>query len=141
MTMIIRSYSEMLQYDSFEDRFRYLELDGEVCSETFGRDRYLNQKLYTLREWKDIRRKVILRDEGCDLAVPGFELKWKITVHHINPISIEDVLDRSSKLFDMENLVTVSYNTHKAIHYGKNFLKFPSIYEERKPNDTCPWKV
>lgn len=140
-TMICKSYSEMLAYDTFEDRFKYLELDGIVGDETFGHTRYLNQKLYSISEWKEARRNAIVRDCACDLAIEGLEINWKITVHHINPITVEDILDRTQNLFDLENLVTVSYNTHKALHYGKDFLKFPSAYQDRRPNDTCPWKV
>jgi hypothetical protein len=134
-----RSYSEMLLFDNFQDRFEYLRLSGYVGNETFGRDRYLNQQLYSSLEWKNFRRRVIIRDEGCDLGIPGYEIHSRILIHHINPISIEDIWNRSSCIFDMDNVICVSHETHNAIHYGDGqYLSTVPI--ERRPGDTCPWK-
>lgn len=138
---MIRSYSEMLKLETFEERFNYLKLDGSVGTMTFGSERYLNQVLYNSPEWKKIRRDVILRDNGCDLGVEGFELSkhQKILIHHINPITIEDIKSRNPIIFDMDNLITVSHNTHNAIHYGdeNNLITNPVT---RTKNDTCPWR-
>ena len=133
-----KSYSEMKKLKTHEERYEYLKLSGKVASETFGYDRYLNQTLYNSPEWKSVRNKVILRDNGCDLGVEGFEIGGKVLVHHLNPISKEDILNRDPKIFDLENLVCTCKRTHDAIHYGSE----DSYHEpaERKPNDTCPWK-
>jgi hypothetical protein len=129
----------MLLFDNFQDRFEYLRLSGYVGNETFGRDRYLNQQLYSSLEWKNFRRRVIIRDEGCDLGIPGYEIHSRILIHHINPISIEDIWNRSSCIFDMDNVICVSHETHNAIHYGDGqYLSTVPI--ERRPGDTCPWK-
>lgn len=139
-TTIIRTYSEMIQLPTFIERFRYLKLGGEVGKETFGHDRYLNQILYSSQEWKRFRRDIILRDHGCDLACEGFEIiHGSMLIHHINPISIEDVIRRDPKIFDPENVVSTVLRTHNAIHYGdESLLMIEPI--ERRPNDTCPWK-
>lgn len=139
-TTIIRTYSEMIQLPTFIDRFRYLKLGGEVGKETFGHDRYLNQILYNSQEWKRFRRDIILRDHGCDLACEGFEIiHGSMLIHHINPITIEDVIRRDPKIFDPENVVSTVLRTHNAIHYGdESLLMIEPI--ERRPNDTCPWK-
>lgn len=136
---MIRSYSEMLQYPSFMERFRYLMLNGQVGDTTFGGRRYLNQAFYSSPEWKRTRRRVIIRDNGCDLGVEGYEIYGPIYVHHLNPITTDDIEERSPKLFDMNNLICVSYLTHEAITYGSEDIltKDPVV---RKPNDTCPWK-
>lgn len=136
----IKSYDELITFDTFEERFEYLKLSGIVGNETFGYDRYLNQILYGLTEWKRCRDKVIVRDNGCDLGVEGFEIFDKIIIHHINPISITDVINRNPKIFDMDNLICTTLNTHNAIHYGNsdNLYSAPII---RRKNDTCPWKV
>lgn len=136
---IKRSYSELLKIEKFEDRLSYLSCYGKVGEETFGSHRYLNQMLYGLYEWKSARRKVILRDDGHDLAHEDYIISGNIYVHHINPITIEDVVERRSCVFSLENLVSVSFKTHQAIHYGNNRLVVES-YKERKPNDTCPWR-
>lgn len=136
-----RSYTGLVALDDFDSRFDYLRSLAEVGSPTFGNSRYLNQKFYSSREWRSVRDQIIIRDSGCDLGLDGYELRWKLTVHHINPITEEDILNRSDLLFDPENLITVSYTTHKAIHFGKEFLLMPKITLERTPNDTCPWKV
>lgn len=126
-------------YDTFEERFNYLKLEGRVGKETFGYDRYLNQILYKDKEWLRIRRDIIIRDDGCDLGIPGRGIHGKILVHHINPITVEDVLNRSPKVFDPDNLICTSLLTHNAIHYSdESILTLDPV--ERRPNDTCPWK-
>lgn len=136
---MIRSYSEMLQYPSFMDRFRYLMLNGQVGDMTFGGRRYLNQAFYSSPEWKRTRRRVIIRDNGCDLGVGGYVIHGPIYVHHLNPITTEDIEERSPKLFDMDNLICASYLTHEAITYGSEDI-LPKDPIVRKPNDTCPWR-
>lgn len=136
---MMKSYSELIRIPSFEERFQYLRINGIVGEETFGCDRYLNQIFYKSEEWKRIRRRVIIRDNGCDLAWDEYEIKGIIVIHHINPITKEDILNRSSKLFDLENLICTSVNTHKAIHYGNEEM-LPKKIVERTMNDTCPWK-
>lgn len=136
---MIRTYSELIKIPTFLDRFRYLQLGGQVGVETFGYDRYLNQMLYRTTEWKRFRREVIIRDNGCDLACEGYEIVSKILIHHINPISVEDVLRRDQKVFDPENVISTTLNTHNAIHYGDKSLLITEPIE-RKPNDTCPWR-
>lgn len=137
---MIRTYSELIRLPTFLDRFRYLQLGGQVGVETFGYDRYLNQILYRTGEWKRFRREIIIRDNGCDLACEGYDIVGqKILVHHLNPISVEDVLRRDSKVFDSENVICTTLNTHNAIHYGDESLLVTEPIE-RKPNDTCPWR-
>lgn len=135
----IKTYSEMLTYGTFIERFRYLKLSGKVGKETFGYDRYLNQILYRSDEWRRFRDQIILRDNGCDLACEGFEIHGKILVHHINPISVEDVIDRNPCIFDPENAIVTTLNTHNAIHYGDETILVTEPIV-RTPNDTCPWK-
>lgn len=139
-TTKIRSYSELITIPTFLDRFRYLQLSGQVGVETFGYDRYLNQVLYRTAEWKRFRNEIIVRDNGCDLACDGYEIVGqKILVHHIDPITVEDVLRRDPKVFDPENAISTILNTHNAIHYGdEDLLLIEPI--ERKPNDTCLWR-
>lgn len=135
-----RTYQELLTIPTFEERFEYLKLEGSVGVDTFGYDRYLNQILYKSSEWRKFRNEIIVRDNGCDLAFPGFEIYGqKILIHHINPITVEDVVYRSSKVFDPNNVVTAILNTHNAIHYGDADLLTTGPVE-RTPNDTCPWK-
>ncbi len=136
---MIRSYSGLLQFESFEERYRYLRLYGGVGQATFGYDRYLNQILYQSVEWKRLRDEIVIRDNGCDLGCEGFEIHGRILVHHIEPITAEDVVRRSSRVFDPDNLVLVSHNTHQAIHYGDEGLLI-LIPPERTKNDTCPWR-
>lgn len=138
--MMIRSYSELSKFHSFQERFNYLKLGGVVGRETFGRNRFFNQALYSSERWKETRKKIILRDYGHDLGVDDCNIMGHIVVHHINPITIEDILYSRSCLFDPENLISVSYDTHKAIHYGTDLQYNPYTYIERQPNDTCPWK-
>lgn len=137
--MSIKSYDELIKLNSFEERFNYLKLDGVVGASTFGYDRYLNQIFYNSPEWKSVRRKVILRDNGCDLAYPDKYIYGKILIHHLNPITKEDIINRSYKLFDMNNLVCISKVTHDAIHYGNNDILISEPIA-RTRNDTCPWR-
>ena len=135
-----RSYHEMMQLESFLERLEYLQLHQEPFGVPFGPDRYLNQKLYKFPEWRSVREKVIVRDRSCDLAHPDHEIiRPPVYIHHINPITANDILERSPKLFDLDNLVMTTYNTHQAIHYGSATLYKMEI-TERTPNDTCPWK-
>ena len=137
--MSIRTYSELITIPTFEERFEYLQLKGSVGKDTFGYDRHLNQVLYRSPEWKRLRNQIIIRDCGCDLACEGYDIHSKVLIHHLNPITVEDVLARSRKVFDPDNLVCVSHNTHNAIHYGDVDLLItgPII---RTKNDTCPWR-
>lgn len=140
MKKIIRLYSELIEIPTFEERFDYLKLSASVGDVTFGGHRYLNQMLYSFPEWKRIRREVILRDEGFDLAHPDFPIRGNIYVHHLNPITADDILERRSCVFDLENLVSTSFDTHNAIHYGDERLIADRVPVERKKNDTCPWR-
>lgn len=137
---IIRSYSELIKFPTFLDRFRYLKLDGRVGEETFGFDRYLNQSFYHSDEWRPIRDRVITRDLGCDLGIDGYEIHGRIYIHHMNPITSEDIKNESIYLYDPEYLICTSFGTHNAIHYGDEKQLFLGV-TERKPNDTCPWKI
>lgn len=139
MSMMNKSYLEMMQLPTFEERYEYLKLGGLVGEETFGYDRYLNQVLYRSSEWKRFRRDIILRDNGCDLACDGYDIIGKILIHHINPITIDDITNRNSCLFDPNNVISTSLNTHNAIHYGDAELLMTGPIERTK-NDTCPWK-
>lgn len=136
----MKTYSKLILLPTFEERFAYLQLSGDVGVATFGGERMLNQIFYNTPEWKSIRREVIIRDEGCDLAFPDRPIQSKILIHHLNPLSKEDILERRPCLFDLENLVCVSYSTHQAIHYGDSRLIVPTKPNERKPNDQCPWR-
>lgn len=136
---MIRTYSELIKLPTFEQRFEYLRLDGSVGRETFGFDRYLNQILYNSPEWKRFRRDIVIRDNGCDLACEGYEIHSRILIHHINPITIEDIINRSPIIFDPENVISTTHNTHNAIHYGDKDLLITGPIERTK-NDTCPWK-
>lgn len=137
--MSIKTYSELLQLPTFLDRYRYLRIGEQVGKETFGYDRYLNQILYRTPEWKRFRRDIIVRDNGCDLASEGYEIVGKILIHHIEPITVEDVLRRDPKIFDPENVIAASLNTHNAIHYGdETLLNIEPL--ERTKYDTCPWR-
>lgn len=136
---MIRSYSELCTFKSFEDRYKYLQLSGSVGKDTFGFDRYLNQVFYRSQEWKSIRDKVIIRDNGCDLGVEGYEIHGKIYIHHMNPIMLKDIEQRTDLLLNPEYLISTTLSTHNAIHYGDESL-LPLIPKERSANDTCPWK-
>lgn len=138
-TRYIKTYSELIQFKTFEERFNYLKIDGIIGQETFGFDRYLNQIFYTSPEWRKLRNKIIIRDNGCDLAVPGLEIIGKIFIHHINPISKDDIISRSDYLMNPEYLICSSKSTHDAIHYGDTNL-LPKGPITRTKNDTCPWR-
>ena len=135
-----KTYNELITFDRFEDRFEYLKIKGNVGEATFGSQRYLNQMLYRNPQWRSIRNKVIIRDNGCDLAHPDYEINGQAAyIHHINPITIDDIVNENPKIFDMNNLITTTFQTHQAIHYGsRDILLLNPI--ERKPNDTCPWR-
>ena len=135
----IRCYSKLITIPSFEVRFRYLKLDGVVGKSTFGSERYLNQILYSSPEWKRLRNHIILRDNGCDLGMDGYDIYGRIIIHHLEPITVEDVVSGNPRVFDPENLVCVSHATHNAIHYGDENLII-GVPAERTKNDTCPWK-
>lgn len=129
----------MITLKTYEERFDYLKIGGQVGRETFGYDRYLNQILYNTKQWKKFRREIIIRDNACDLACEEYEINYRILVHHINPITVEDIINRNPMIFDPENAITTTHRTHNAIHYGdKNLLILQPI--ERTPNDTCPWR-
>ena len=135
----IRTYSELILLSTFEERYEDLRLDGRVGEETFGFDRWLNQTFYKSEEWLSMRDKIIVRDNGCDLGISGRDIYSRILIHHMNPITKEDILRRSDILLNPEYLICVTPNTHRAIHYGnENLLMKDPI--ERRPNDTCPWK-
>lgn len=134
-----KTYSELITLPTFIERFRYLKIGGRVGVETFGYDRYLNQTLYRSSEWKRFRRDIILRDNGLDLACEGYDIAGPIIIHHIDPITVEDVLRRDPKIFDPEKVISTWLRTHNAIHYGdESLLCIGPI--ERTPNDTCPWR-
>lgn len=140
MSMWIKSYSELSQLETFEERFEYLRLDGIVGKDTFGFDRIFNQKFYRSEEWKQVRDFVIVRDNGCDLGIEGHEIFGnRIIIHHMNPISIDDIRHSTRNLLDPEYLITTIHRTHNAIHYGdeNQLIKAPI---ERVRNDTCPWR-
>ena len=135
----IRTYSELITLPTFKERFNYLKLDGLVGESTFGFDRYLNQMFYRSQRWKEIRDFVIIRDNGCDLGVEGYEIHSRIVIHHMNPITIEDIRKESEFLLGPEFLICTIHNTHNAIHYGDENLLIKAPIERSK-NDTCPWK-
>lgn len=135
---MIRTYSELISLPTYEQRFNYLKLDGKVGEETFAKDRWLNQKFYHSQEWRSLRNKIIVRDLGCDMAVEGFQIYERPLIHHMNPITQDDVLQHSDYLINPEYLITVAYNTHQAIHYGNADLLMESPIE-RKAGDTKLW--
>lgn len=135
----MKTYTELIQLDSFEERFRYLKLSGNVGQEVFGSKRWLNQEFYHSPEWLKFRNRVIVRDNGCDLAMDGFVIYDPILIHHLNPITYEDILNRDPCIFDFDNVVCTKKSTHNAIHYGDESL-IESSYIQRSKNDTCPWK-
>lgn len=135
----MKTYSELILLPTLEERFDYLAQGSKPTEETFGSDRYINQQFYRSQEWSHTKRHAIIRDEGCELGLKEYPITGRIYVHHIDPITIDDIQNASQKLFDLENLICVSFKMHQAIHYGdKSFLE---IYEwkERTPNDTIPW--
>ena len=137
MTMI-RRYSELRRIPTFEERFDYLKLNGSVGRETFGFDRYINQRFYTSKEWRDIRHHVITRDLGLDLGAEGYEINSRILIHHMNPIVVDDILHKNDDILDPEFLITTCHNTHNAIHYGDSSL-LPKPLVERSRGDTKLW--
>lgn len=137
---MIRTYSELCKFQTFEERFKYLQLgDGRVGDDTFGYDRYLNQQFYKTLEWKQLRDQLILRDNGCDLGVDGYRIYGRIIIHHMNPITKDDILNRTEYLTNPEYLICTTHNTHNAIHYSDESLLILDPIQ-RSPNDTCPWK-
>lgn len=138
--MTIKTYSELITLPTFEERFQYLQLKGVVGRETFGYDRFINQYLYQRSQrWKSVRNEVIIRDMGCDLGMEGYEIHGRILVHHMNPITMEDILEENEDIFNPEFLISTTHNTHNAIHYGDERLLFTAPIE-RSLNDTCPWR-
>lgn len=135
----IRTYSELITLPTFKERFEYLRLDGRVGKDTFGFDRYMNQIFYKSKEWQLLRNQIIIRDNGCDLGLEGYEIQGKILIHHMNPITPEDIANRSEYLLNPDFLISTMLSTHNAIHYGDESLiaKEPI---ERSKNDTCPWR-
>ena len=135
-----KTYSELIKIPSYIERYRYLKLGGKTGEITFGNERYLNQLLYKSPEWKSFRREIIFRDQGFDMGVEGYEIQGLILVHHINPITVEDIYNRSDLVFDEENVICVSKITHNAIHYGSEDLLVIEEIVERRPNDTIFWR-
>lgn len=138
-TTTIRTYSELITLPTFEERFKYLQLDGSVGKDTFGFDRYINQNFYRSKEWKRVRNFVILRDNGCDLADDDYVIHGKIIIHHMNPITVRDIELVSDYLMNPEYLICTTHSTHNAIHYGDESLLM-MLPTERRKNDTCPWR-
>lgn len=138
--MTIRTYSELIRFPTFEERYNYLKLDGEIGRETFGFERYLNQRFYRSKEWKALRDKIIVRDHGCDLGIVGYEISDKIYIHHMNPITVDDIRNNTEYLMNPEFLISTTHNTHNAIHYGNSDLLDVGVFAERSKNDTCPWR-
>lgn len=139
MKMSIKTYSELITIPTFKERYEYLRLGGRVGEDTFGFDRYLNQMFYKSKEWRAVRDHVIVRDNACDLGMEGHEIHGKILIHHMNPITADDILNRSAYLLDPEYLICTIKNTHDAIHYGDGSLLIIAP-TERSKNDTCPWR-
>lgn len=136
----MRTYSELISIPTFEERFEYLKLDGTIGEETFGFDRYLNQQLYHSPEWRSLRNKIIIRDDGCDLAIPDRKIFGRVIIHHMNPITIEDIENNNPDIFNPEYLITTFKMTHDAIHYGDESLLILSEPVIRTENDTIPWR-
>lgn len=140
---MIRTYTELIEIPTFAERFRYLKLNGQAFDETFGKYRYLNQKFYNSTQWRNFRRDIIVRDFGCDLASRErpFVEGETIVLHHLNPITVDDVREFRECLMDPENVIATTKRTHNAIHYGDELLAGICELVERCPNDTCPWKA
>lgn len=136
--MLVRSYSELRRLYTFDERFDYLMLGGSVGHETFGHDRWMNQRFYASFEWKQVRDQVIVRDQGCDLGIPGYEIHHDILIHHINPMVADDIVHGETWILDPEYLITTTQSTHNAIHYGSKSL-LPKVVTERRPGDTKLW--
>ena len=137
--MLLKSYRNVILLPTILDRFEYLRIKANVGDPTFGFDRFINQDFYQSREWRQVRMKVIARDEGCDLGMPDYPIGGKVIIHHINPITAEDIENASDLLFDLDNLICVSESTHNAIHFGDETL-LPAEPIIRRPGDTCPWR-
>ena len=135
-----KTYNELIKLPTFKERFNYLKLQGYVGEDTFGFNRYLNQYFYTSKEWRQLRNFIIVRDNGCDLGIEGYEIGSNILIHHIEPITLEDIKNRDEKLLDPDNLICVSKRTHNAIHFGDENILYNDIIIERFPNDTSPWR-
>ena len=140
VTTMLRTYSELCQLKTFKERFEYLQLnDGRVGEDTFGFERYLNQQFYRSREWKRLRDELIIRDNGCDLGVDGYNIYGRVIIHHMNPITKDDILNQTDYLMNPEYLICTTHKTHNALHYGDMSLLVTEPIERTK-NDTCPWK-
>lgn len=137
---MIKTYSELIQLPTFKERFGYLKLSGSVGKATFGYDRYLNQNFYKSHEWKSLRNRIIVRDNGCEMGLDDYEIKGRIFIHHMNPIVDDDIVNVSDYLMNPEYLICVSHDVHNAIHYGNDDILRVKDYIPRRPNDTCPWK-
>lgn len=134
----MKCYSELMSLPTLVERYRYLRLGGKVGRETFGWERWMNQKLYRSKVWKHFRDEIIVRDGGCDLAMDGYTIYSRGQIHHINPLTVESFMRNDPAIFDPENVILVSIRTHNAIHYGDESL-LPQPIIERRPNDQCPW--
>lgn len=137
---MIRTYDELIKWQTFLQRFNYLKLGDKIGKETFGYDRYLNQRFYKTPEWKKLRDEIIIRDDGCDLGHPDFPIYGRIIIHHMNPLTKDDIIHSTEYLLDPKYLICVSHDTHNAIHYGSSDLLLIDEPVIRKPNDTCPWR-
>lgn len=142
MCPLIRTYTELIRLPTFIERYRYLKLGGKVGEETFGWERYLNQKFYQSHEWREFRRQIILRDHGCDLGMEGYEFGPNeiVLIHHMNPINTKDIVNQTEYLMNPEYVISVRKKTHDAIHYGDESLIMEYELVVRRPGDTCPWK-
>lgn len=135
------SYSQLIIFPTFIERFEYAKLFGVVGQEKFGHLREIEQEFYQTKEWREFHNHIVVRDNGCDLATPGIPIRGRIHVHHLNPLTISDFLNRSSACFDEDNVVSVSFDTHRRITFGMNLPDYICHeYVERRPNDTCPWR-
>ena len=140
MSMIIRTYTELIMLPTLKERFEYLKIAGVVGKATFGYDRYLNQRFYKSSEWKSLRNQIITRDGGCELGLEDYEIRGRIFIHHMNPIVDDDIIENSDYLMNPNYLICVSQEMHNAIHYGNSDILRAKEIVERRPNDTCPWK-
>lgn len=140
MKTMIRTYDALMKCQTFLQRFNYLKLGDKIGKETFGYDRYLNQRFYKTPEWKKLRDEIIIRDDGCDLGHPDFPIYGRIIIHHMNPLTKDDIIHSTEYLLDPKYLICVSHDTHNAIHYGSSDLLLIDEPVIRKPNDTCPWR-
>lgn len=136
---LLRCYRELRRLPTFQERYEYLRIGGLVGESTFGYERYLNQMLYSSAQWRKVRNQVIIRDNGCDLGIEDFQIHDRIVIHHMNPITVEQIEESASEIFDPEFLICCSYQTHNAIHYGDQSL-LPQLPVERHPGDMCPWR-